>query len=178
MPQAVTHFLVPVLLLEIFRAAFVKNKSKFPAHYMFIGGLAGLIPDLDVALYYVLSFFGFTIQEIHRTFTHTLFLPLIFFILGLIFFKTKNKELGEHHLKLGTIFFVITFGICIHLILDATVSGVIMPLYPLSTQRVGIGLMDVFPLAWRNTILPCLDALLLIVWMIYLEKKHKISNFI
>ena len=178
MPQAVTHFLIPVLLLELFRNVFVKNKAHFPAHYMFIGGLAGLIPDLDVALYYILSFFGATIQEVHRTFSHTLFLPLAFLILGIVFSKTKNKELGEHHLKLGNIFFVISFGTFMHLLLDVTFSGVIMPLYPILDFRVGLDLMHFFPEAWKNTIFPSLDALFLIIWMVYLEKKHKISNFI
>ena len=76
MPQAVTHFLVVVILLELYREFFVKKKKSFPVHYVFIGGLAGLLPDLDIAVYYALSFFGFTIQEVHRTFSHNLFFPL------------------------------------------------------------------------------------------------------
>src|SRR4030067_3414559 len=100
MPQAVTHFLIPVILLELFRDFFVKDKKAFPVHYVFIGGLAGLLPDLDIAVYYILSFFGFTLEEVHRTFSHNLFVPLIFVILGLLAYGFKNKELGRHHLKL------------------------------------------------------------------------------
>jgi membrane-bound metal-dependent hydrolase YbcI (DUF457 family) len=178
MPQAVTHFLIPVILLEIFRELFFKNKKSFPVHYVFIGGLAGLLPDLDVAAYYLLSFFGFTIQEVHRTFSHTLFVPLIFILLGLIFYKFKNKELGEHHLKLSNIFFVIAFGTLIHLLLDATVSGVVMPFYPFLNFTVGLNLISLLPEQWQYTILPTMDAIFLILWMIYLEAKHKISKFI
>jgi membrane-bound metal-dependent hydrolase YbcI (DUF457 family) len=178
MPQAVTHFLIPVILLELFREFFVKNKKAFPIHYVFIAGLAGLLPDFDVAAYYILSFFGFTIQEVHRTFSHTLFVPLLFLLLGLFFWKFKNKELGEHHLKLKNIFFVIAFGTFIHLLLDVTISGVVMPLYPLSTFAFGLNLITLFPPAWQSTILPTLDAILLILWMIYLETKHKISKFL
>lgn len=178
MPQAVTHFLIPVILLELFREFFVKKKKSFPVHYIFIGGLAGLLPDLDIAVYYFLSFFGFTIQEVHRTFSHNLFVPLIFVLLGLFFSKFKNKELGEHHLKLSKIFFVIAFGIFIHLFLDVTISGMVMPFYPFSTLTIGLNLISIMPHPWQSTILPTLDAIMLILWMIYLEVKHKISDII
>jgi membrane-bound metal-dependent hydrolase YbcI (DUF457 family) len=178
MPQAVTHFLIPVILLELFRDFFVKNKKSFPIHYIFIGGLAGLIPDLDIAVYYILSFFGFTIQEVHRTFSHTLFLPLLFIILALCFWNFKGKGLGKHHLKLRNIFFVIAFGTFLHLLLDAVISGGIMPFYPLSTYSFGLNLISLFPPLWQNTIMPTLDAILLILWMIYIEITHKISDII
>ena len=178
MPQAVTHFLIPVILLELYREFFIKNKKTFPIHYIFIGGLAGLLPDLDIAVYYFLSFFGFTIQEVHRTFSHNLFVPLLFIVLGALFFKFKNKELGEHHLKLSKIFFVIAFGIFIHLLLDLTISGIIMPLYPISDFTFGLNLINLVPSPWQSTIIPTLDAVLLIFWMVYLELKHKISDII
>jgi membrane-bound metal-dependent hydrolase YbcI (DUF457 family) len=178
MPQAVTHFLIPVILLELFRDLFIKNKKSFPVHYIFIGGLAGLLPDLDIAVYYVLSFFGFTIQEIHRTFSHNLFFPLVFVLLGLLFHSFKNKKLGERHIKLRNIFFVIAFGIFIHLLLDSIISGSIMPFYPISTYAFGLNLIGLLPALWQATIMPTLDAILLILWMIYLELTHKISKFI
>jgi membrane-bound metal-dependent hydrolase YbcI (DUF457 family) len=178
MPQAVTHFLIPVILLELFREFFVKDKKTFPVHYVFIGGLAGLLPDLDIAVYYILSFFGATLEEVHRTFSHNLFVPLIFIILGLVFHGFKNKELGKHHLKLSTIFFIIAFGVFIHLLLDATVMGRIIPFYPLSTYNIGLDLLNHVPVPWQSTILPTLDAILLVLWMIYLEMRHKISEFI
>jgi membrane-bound metal-dependent hydrolase YbcI (DUF457 family) len=178
MPQAVTHFLIPVILLELFRDFFVKDKKAFPVHYVFIGGLAGLLPDLDIAVYYILSFFGFTIQEVHRTFSHNLFVPLTFVILGFLSYSFKNKELGRHHLKLKNIFFVIAFGIFIHLVLDTLVLGRIMPFYPLSTYGIGLDLLNHVPVPWQSTIMPSLEAVLLVAWMVYLEMKHKISEFV
>lgn len=178
MPQAVTHFLIPVILLELFRHFFIKDKKSFPIHYVFIGGLAGLLPDIDIAVYYILSFFGFTLQEVHRTFSHTLFVPLVFLILGFSFKKFKNETLGKHHLKLSKIFFVIAFGTFIHLLLDALISGFIMPLYPFSSLSLGLNLIEIFPVAWQGILLPTLDAVLLIFWMISLEVRHKISEFI
>jgi membrane-bound metal-dependent hydrolase YbcI (DUF457 family) len=176
MPQAVTHFLIPVILLELFRDYFVRDKKSFPVHYIFIGGLAGLLPDLDVAVYYILSFLGFTLEEVHRTFSHNIFVPLFFVGLGFLFYGFKNKELGKHHLKLNKIFFVIAFGVFIHLALDATVIGRIMPFYPLSHYSIGLDLLNYAPVPWQSTILPTLDAIFLVLWMIYLEVRHKISD--
>ena len=178
MPNAVTHFLIPVILLELFRHFFVRNKKTFPIHYVFIGGLAGLFPDLDVALYYVLSFFGFSYSEIHRTFLHTLFVPAIFLLSAFVFHNVKSKKLGIHHLRLRNIFLVIAFGIFIHLLLDATIGGSIMPFYPLSNFSIGLNLVDIFPGPWQATIISVLDATFLILWMISIEVRHKISRFI
>jgi membrane-bound metal-dependent hydrolase YbcI (DUF457 family) len=178
MPHAVTHFLIPVILLELFRHYFVKDKKSFPIHYVFIGGLAGLLPDMDIAVYYILSFFGFTIQEIHRTFSHNLFVPLFFVLLTSISYKFKNKELGKNHLKLRNIFLIIAFGIFIHLLLDATIQGSIMPFYPILDIAIGLNLIKLFPLAWHDTIVPTMDAVFLIIWMVSLEVRHKISQFI
>jgi membrane-bound metal-dependent hydrolase YbcI (DUF457 family) len=177
MPHAVTHFLVPVILLELFRHFFVKNKKNFPLHYIFIGGLAGLIPDFDIAVYYLLSFFGFTYQEVHRTFLHTLFLPLLLVILSFFFGKVKIKKLERHHLSLRNIFLVIAFGIFIHLLLDATIAGIIIPFYPFFIFSVGINLISLFPIQWQDTIIPTLDAIILIIWIIHIEMKHRISDF-
>jgi len=178
MPQAVTHFLIPVIFLELFRDFFVKNKKSFPIHYIFIGGLAGLLPDLDIAVYYALSFFGYTLQEIHRTFSHNLFFPSIFVLLGLLFYNSKSKRLEKSHLKLRNIFFVIAFGISAHLLLDLIISGEIMLLYPLFNYKIGLNLIKFLPSLWQSTIMPTIDAILLILWMVSLEIRHKISNFI
>jgi membrane-bound metal-dependent hydrolase YbcI (DUF457 family) len=178
MPHAVTHILIPLILLELYRHYYVKNKSTFPLHYVLIGGLAGLIPDLDVAVYYLLSFFGFTISQVHRTFSHNIFVPLIFIILAIGFYSFKNESLGERHLKLRNIFLVISFGIFIHLLLDMLVTGLIMPFYPFSNFAIGLNLIKIFPDAWQGSIVPSIDAALLILWLVSLEFRHKISNFI
>lgn len=178
MPQAVTHVLIVLILLELYRDYFVKNKKAFPIHYVLIGGVAGLLPDLDIAVFYLLSFFGFTIQEVHRTFSHNIFVPLLFVAIAVPFWKFKNKELGERHLKLRNIFLVIAFGILMHLILDSIVSGYVMPLYPFSTFSFGLNLLQYAPSAWRSTIEPSLDAAFLVLWLIRIEVRHKISSFL
>lgn len=181
MVQAVTHVLIPLIILSLFRDFLKKeNKKKFPLHYVLIGGLAGLLPDLDVAAYYVLGFFGFTINQVHRTFSHNLFIVLFFIILGVIFYfsKLRIKEFGKHGLKIHKVMFVISFGIFVHLVLDALIAGVIIPFYPFQDFFIGFYLIRLLPLAWQDSFIPSLDAALLVLWIIYLEVKHKISDFI
>ncbi len=175
MPYAVTHVLVVLILLELFRDYFVKNKKAFPAHYLFIGAIASLSPDLDFIVYYILYSFNPQI-EIHRIFTHNIFIPLIFLGLAGISYKFKSKELGERHLKLRNIFLVIAFSIFIHLILDVIIAGSIIPFYPFSEYLIGLNLIGLFPLKLQNSILASVDAALLILWLIHLECKHKISS--
>jgi membrane-bound metal-dependent hydrolase YbcI (DUF457 family) len=182
MPQAATHILAPLVGGSIVRDYFVKkkDKKKFPLHYILILGIAGIIPDLDVALFWVLSFFGFGLNQVHRTFLHTIYIPLIFFIFGLIFYglKANLKGLGKHKLRLDIIFFMISLGCLIHLILDALLAGYIRPLYPLSDFAFGLDVFSYLPKQLIPLAAPCLDAGLLIIWLIYLEWKHKISDFI
>ncbi len=180
MPQAVTHVLIPIILLSLFRdyALSEKSRKRFPLHYVLIGGIAGAVPDLDIAVYYVMNFFGFSFEQLHRTFSHNIFVPAFFVLLGFLFLGLKIKELGRHKLRLGTIFFVTAFGILIHLILDATIYGEVMFLYPFSNYAIGVNLVKLLPVAWWDTIIPCLEAALLILWIIYMEVKHKLSDFI
>lgn len=178
MPNAVTHVLIVLILLELFRDYFVKNKQGFPLHYVLIGGVAGLLPDLDVAVFYLLSFLEFSYLEVHRVFLHNLFVPFIFVLLAIPFWKFKNKELGQRHLKLRNIFLVIAFGSFIHLLLDAISAGYVTIFYPFSTFSIGLNLIELAPVAWQSSIMPSIDAMLLVLWLIYLEVRHKISSFI
>ena len=177
MPHAVTHVLIVIILLELFRHYFVKNKKTFPLHYVLIGGIAGLIPDLDVAISYFLYFFNLNYIQIHRIFLHNLFVPLIFVLLAFLSYGFKSKKLAHRHLKLRNIFLVIAFGCFFHLLLDATLAGYIMPFFPFSNLSVGLDLVKYTPITWQGSIIPSIDAALLILWLISLEIRHKISSF-
>jgi len=100
MPFAVTHVLVAIIVADVIRDYTVKNSRKFPLHYVLIAGIAGLLPDIDVPIWWILNNFGYTLAEVHRTFSHTLFIPLIFLALALFTKGIKNKFLGKHKLKL------------------------------------------------------------------------------
>ncbi len=53
MPQAVTHVLIALIIGSFVRDFYIKkkDKKKFPLHYILILGVAGLLPDIDVAVY-------------------------------------------------------------------------------------------------------------------------------
>lgn len=179
MPSAVTHVLIAIIALDLVRhyAMNKKQRLKFPLHYLLIIGIAALLPDLDIAVYWILKLTsGMTLTQVHRTFTHTLFFPAVFAIAGIFTIGIHSKKLNKHRLKLSTIFFVVSIGIFSHLLLDFSLSGVIMPFYPLSTMALGLNLVQLTP--WPDTVLPALDAILLIGWLIHEEIKHKISDFI
>lgn len=171
MPYAVTHILAPLILIGLFRDYI--SKRRFPLYYVFIGGIAGILPDLDVIVFYILSFFGAALNEVHRTFSHTIFIPLLFLLLG---FAIKDRS--RRKLNLSIIFLVVSFGIFTHLVLDGILSGKIMPFYPVSYYSIGFNLISLAPFSWQPLILPSMDAALLILWLCYLEVKHKISDFV
>jgi len=178
MPHAVFHIIFAMLVAEFIREYAVKDKKKFPVYYIFIAGIAGILPDLDIVAYWILYFFGFSLNQVHRTFTHILFIPLIFLILAVISWNFKNKELGKHHLKLHNIFLMIVLGSFVHLFLDAIISGTISPFYPLSSFSLGLNLINFIPYPLQWLVDPSLDAGIFILWLFWLEYKHKISNFV
>ncbi|MDP1695703.1 MAG: metal-dependent hydrolase [archaeon] len=178
MPQAAAHILIPLILMSIVRDYYIQRGKKFPLHYVLIAGIAGAIPDLDVAAFWILNFFNFTWEEVHRTFAHTIFVPLIFLGLAFITIKANTLKIGKHKLKWNIIFLMIAIGAFSHLILDAIFGGSIMLFYPLSTFSIGLDLFGYLPEELAVIAAPSLDGGLIIIWLIYLEMKHKISNFI
>jgi membrane-bound metal-dependent hydrolase YbcI (DUF457 family) len=181
MAHSVTHVLVPIILLELFRDYIIKDKKKFPLHYVLIGGIAGLLPDLDFIVFWMLYSKGFALEAVHRTFSHTLFVPLLFLLLGFLTIRVKSKRIGKHHMKLSTIFFVVAFSSFIHLVLDVLIIGYIMPFYPFSHFSMGWNIIYLLPFSQQIvdiTIPPAIDAMLLVLWLIHEEWKHKISDFI
>ena len=169
MPYAVTHILSAIILVDLYRDYVAKHKRYFTLHTIFIGGLAGLLPDIDIILNWILSPFGINI--VHRTFTHTLLFGLIFLIPVFIIGRQKKHKTAMY-------FFVTCFGILLQIFLDYLFiadSGIgLMLLYPLSTATFQLGLLT-------NTSLMMLagiDAIILLAWLWHEEVRHKISDFI
>ncbi len=181
MPQAITHFLISAFIAALIRDYLIKKKgSKIPLHYVFITGIGGVLPDIDLIAYLFLYPFGFTIQQVHRGITHSIFFILLFVILGLLTLKVEPKKLRKHHLYLSTIFFLLSFGIFTHVALDSLIIGHdIKPFYPLSSYPIGIDLVKLYiPEPIQDLIPPLLDGIIFLLWIAYLEFKHKISDYI
>ena len=168
MPQAVVHVLFTIVLLDLFRDHFLKNKRKLPLHYIFIGGIAGLLPDIDVPLFWLLdNFLGFNVPWFHRMFTHTILFILIFLAIALIYLDFNKKA--------SILFFVIAFGVAFHIFLDWLLVGGIAPFYPFLDAIYGLDLIarTKLPLAIEG-----LEAIVLLAWLWHEEKTHKIRDFI
>lgn len=169
MPFAVTHVLSAIILVDLFRDYIAKHKKYFTLHTVFIAGFAGLLPDMDIPLNWFLNFFGLSIA--HGTITHTPLFALIFLIPGFILWHQKKHKTAMY-------FFVICFGIFLHLFLDYFFMGDystgIMFFYPLSNVTYGLNLLQTSNQAFFAAI----DATILLLWLWHEEIKHKISDFI
>jgi hypothetical protein len=168
MPFAVTHVLLTIILVDLYRDYVAKHKKYFTLHTVFIAGFAGLLPDIDIPLNWLLSFFSAGIM--HRTLTHTPFFGLIFLIPGIyLWFKKKHKA--------ALYFIVTTIGIFFHIFLDfilSTDDGGLMLFYPLSFAQYGLNLVsNISP-----TALAGIDAVILLLWLWHEELRHKISDYI
>lgn len=182
MPQAVTHILVPIFLLAIFRDLYIRRREKkrFPLHYVLIAGIGGVLPDIDIIISFILNIFG-NDAWIHKTFTHSIFFPLSLFVLFLVLSPLNAKaricNLGRHKLRLGLIFLSLSFGTLIHLILDTIFGDKSYLLYPFTQADFGLNIISYLPYNW-SLLMATLDGILLVLWIVYLEAKHKISDFI
>ena len=174
MPLAVTHVLSAVILVGLYRDYFTKHRHYFTLHTVLIAGIAGLLPDIDIPLRMVSEFFNFNLPVPfqHGGITHTAFFGLLFLIPGIILLK-KQKH------KIATYFFVITFGILLHVFLDYLLGGGryegIMWFWPLSIHSYKIHLLSKMGL---SNIPAALDAVLLLSWLWHEEIKHKIRDFV
>lgn len=168
MPYAVTHVLAAIILVDLYRDYLAKHKKYFTLHTVLIAGIAGLLPDIDIPLNYLLNFFG--IHLVHRTITHTPIFGFIFLIPGSILWYQKKHKQALH-------FFVISFGILLHIFLDYSLAsdpGRIMLFYPISTSTYALNLLQNI----SQNFFAGIDAIILLAWLWHEEMKHKISDFI
>lgn len=166
MALAVTHVILTIILVDLYRDYITKHKKFFTLHTIFIAGVAGLLPDIDIPLNWLFKIFGVSFQ--HGGITHTPLFGLIFLIPGFYFWYRKNH-------KVAVYFFVITFGVLFHISLDLLFNeGSYMLLYPLSTKLFQLVNFSFEIIRYRSAI----DAIILLAWLYHEEVKHKISDFI
>jgi len=171
MPLAVTHVLTSIISVDLYRDYVAKHKKYFTLHTVFLAGLFGLLPDIDVPLGMIANFFQFSVPILlqHRGITHTPFFALLFLIPGIILWKKKKH-------KYAVYFFVATFAILLHIFLDFFIAEAgsrgIMWLFPFSLESWKLTLINM------EGIPRTLDAIILLGWLWHEEIKHKISDFI
>lgn len=185
MPLAVTHVLVPIILLELMRERYSKVSKYFSKKHLLLVGIAGLVPDLDVPLYTFTSIIGkANVTDVgHRIIFHNIWMPagfLLFFFALRQFAKVSKGKRKRMAASFSKIFLVLFIGFSIHMVLDAVLTGYVMPFYPLNDYTVDLNLMGKFadmsgiPIL---TLAVSLDAILLIFWLWHEETEHYIKEY-
>ena len=160
MAYAVTHILVPLIIFSLLRH-YVFGKGKMPTYVVLIAGLAGLAPDLDIVLTWINHFITGSHTNLHGSFTHSFFLPILFGLIGIAFYTGKQ-------IRATYIWCAVAFGWLTHVLLDV--------LY-----RHGIGKALGWP--FTNQMTPscfviemqCTCMILLTILLLYVEKKERNS---
>ena len=165
MPFAVTHVLASILLIDLFRKIVLKKKD-FPLYLVLIGGVAGLLPDIDFIVFWILELFtSLDTSTVHSTYTHSLVIPLVLLLIAVALWKYK---------KAAHVFLVTSAGYTIHLLLDALFAK--KPLFfPFSSTGLGLTLV---PSSMLTTVYMSIDAVLLVTWLIYEWKTKNIKDYI
>ena len=144
-----------------------------------IAALGGVLPDIDTLVFWILYFFGFTLEQVHRTYTHSLVFVAALLIIALLVQPLRSHQLGKHRIRLSAVFVLLAFGVFMHIALDSIIVGHnIKPFYPFSSYEIGFDLISFLPQVLQGLATPMLYGILLITWVVYLELKHKISDFI
>lgn len=164
MALAVTHIILTIAFLDIFRH-YVFGKKKFPRYLLVVGGIAGLAPDLDIPLGWVLTLFTGDSVNIHGLFTHSIFFALLFAAIGAIFhYRTK--------MKWAKIFYVIAMGWVLHVILDCLFNAYLTFLWPFSINTTAF-----CPKGILQNYSSSIDAIILVLWLLHEEIHHKIKCY-
>ena len=169
MPYAVTHVLTAIIAADIIRDYIVKDRRKFPLHLVLFCGIASLLPDADMIVYYIMHLLSGTPRAlIHRQFTHTFLIPII---LVLIAYMLHRLGKAKH----GRVLAVAALGITLAILLDMVV-GTVNPFFPISSSSVGLSILPAGE--FGQSLMMGLDALILIAWLIHEQVKHRISDYI
>lgn len=167
MPNPTTHILVPLISADLYRDYFAKKKFKL--FFILVAGIAGLLPDIDIAIWWVLNLLYKVPKElVHRQFTHTIFIPLLFLLVAMLWRKNRQALL---------LFGMVAFGSFTHIVLDMILQGKIMPIYPFSTFSMGFS-FAALSTKETNVFFTLIDGLLLGGWLIHEYAKRMIRDFI
>lgn len=165
MALAVTHIILTIAFLDIFRH-YVFGLKKFPRYLLVIGGIAGLAPDLDIPLSWIITLLTGTSVNLHGLFTHSIFFALVFLLIGLAFYYQKN-------LKWAKIFYVIAVGWTLHIFLDCFygMDSTKLFLWPYQILPLFCPTWDLYQYAHS------IDAIILVLWLLHEEISNKIKCY-
>jgi len=169
MAHAVTHVLLTIILVDIYRDYIAKKK--FSLFYVYLAGFFAILPDIDLPIGVILG------KDIHGSITHWIYFPIFAFILSYAFYRyylsvkntKKNEKLKQ---KYYTVYMVLLFagvGLISHSILDCAFGGYQF-FYPFS--------FNFCPQVLNQGMAIWADAIILVSWLIWEWRKHNIKDFI
>ena len=173
MAYAVTHILLTIVVLDFFRH-YIFGKHRFPRYLLVIGGIAGLLPDIDIPLSWAFSLITGVGTYFHGVFSHSIIWPVAFLGVGIIFYnlQPKKKNKSDYHFKTwAKISYVISFGWFFHLVLDCLYGGYTSMLWPLQT------LTTFCPEFGLDKYAVSIDAIILVLWLAHEELHQKIKDY-
>lgn len=186
MPFAVTHVLVPIIILELVRDGWKKASKFLSRKHVFLVGVAGLLPDMDLLIYRAIELLGSPapLTDIgHRIILHNVWIPsgfLLFFFILRSLASTSRGSRKKEFTSFSKVFLVLFIGFSMHLLLDAVLTGNVIPLYPLGDYNVNLDFVGQIASATgvpALTILVSMDALLLLFWLWHQETEKHIKDY-
>lgn len=163
-----------MLLTRLFAKKFLRiNKTTELKLISFIGGLAGMLPDTDLLIFFIKKIFALTfsissLHIVHRTLTHSLVFALFFLVLALLFHK---------HKKIFVALLVISLGVTIHIGTDLFTANNMVLFYPFSEAMSGINILAGSSYSYSTRLLMSIDAILFVLWISWLYYKNKLTDF-
>ena len=165
MALAVTHIILTIVVLDLLRH-YVFGKKNFPRYLIVVGGIAGILPDIDIPLSWTYNLIFGTSVNLHGMFTHSIIFPVLFLLIGVGLHYGKNE-------KWAKIMYVISFGLFFHLALDCLYGGYKTFLWPFSMSTGG------FCPQWGiSNHATSIDAIILVTWLIHEEMHKRIRDYI
>ncbi len=174
MAYPVTHILVPMILLDLYRRYIYSqnSKKKFSYWWVLLAGFAGAAPDFDILISVALGLGRLSVLNYHRAFSHSFLFVIPFLLAGLVFFyyrkhyiKTRKKTFATQ--KTATLLkniyftlFILSFAVSSHILLDFVNSHTRI-FYPLVTNLPQINILGGSEDAWAT-----LDAVMLCLWLV------------
>ncbi|MBI2665804.1 metal-dependent hydrolase [Candidatus Woesearchaeota archaeon] len=166
MALAVTHIILTIIVLDFFRH-YVFGKKAFPRYLLVIGGIAGLLPDIDIIMTWGYNFLTGRSVSLHGTFTHSLFWPILFLIVGVSFHYLKQKNWSK-------ICYVTSVGLFFHIILDCLYGGYKTFFWPFSQNVISSGFCPQWGI---HSYAASIDAIILVLWLVHEELHQMVKDY-
>jgi membrane-bound metal-dependent hydrolase YbcI (DUF457 family) len=167
MAFAATHILATIIVIEIFRKYFPKIKRRIPLNHVYIASIFSFVPDFDFIIYWFIKKIT-TIVIMHKTYSHTIIIPMAILAASFIVFQYNKKW--------GRLVFLCSLAYFGHLFIDYLTSWPFAYLWPFKIKNYSFQLI---PAAFKTLFWwAALDAVFLIVWLIWMFKNRFIKRFI